>query len=94
VGIAALYRREEDAQAGELLQVWVSPEYRGARLAWDLMDAIFQWAGENHFHSIIAGVTKANARAVSFYTRYGFSMLEETSTGCYLIKEVQRSMPS
>ena len=94
VGIAALYRREEDLEAGELLQVWVSPEYRGTRLAWDLMDVIFQWAGENHFHSVIAGVTKANARAVRFYTRYGFSMLEETPTGCYLVKEVQRQAPS
>ena len=94
VGMAALYRREEEVEAGELLQVWVSPEYRGTRLAWDLMDVIFQWAGENHFGSVIAGVTKANARAVRFYTRYGFSILEETSTGCYLVKEVQRSMPS
>jgi RimJ/RimL family protein N-acetyltransferase len=94
VGMAALYRREENVEAGELLQVWVSPEYRGTRLAWDLMDVIFQWAGENHFHSVIAGVTKANARAVRFYTRYGFSMLEETSTGCYLVKEVQRKVPS
>lgn len=89
IGMAALYRREDRVDAGELLQVWVSPEYRGTGVVWDLMDAIFKWASENNFHKIIAGVTKGNARALTFYTRYGFSMMEESSEGVYLVKEVK-----
>ena len=88
IGMAALYRREDKAEEGELLQVWVSADYRGTRLAWDLMDACFQWAGENKFRVIIAGMTKGNARALKFYIKYGFSMMEETSTGVYVVKEV------
>lgn len=88
IGMAALYRREDRVDAGELLQVWVSPEYRGTGVVWDLMDAIFKWASENNFHRIIAGVTKGNARALTFYTRYGYSMMEESSEGVYLVKDV------
>ena len=93
IGMAALYRRDDKAYVGELLQVWVSPEYRGTSVVWDLMDVIFKWAGENNFRSIIAGVTKVNARALKFYTKYGFSIIDESSTndsdGVYLVKEVK-----
>ena len=89
IGMAALYRREEQAQAGELLQVWVSADYRGTTVAWDLMDSIFQWASENDFRKIIAGVTKENTRALKFYVKYGFSMMEETAGGVYLVKEIE-----
>ena len=92
VGMAALYRDEAEVDAGELLQVWVSPEYRGTRVIWDLMDEIFKWASENGFHKVIAGVTKGNARALRFYINYGFSMTNELTTndgGLYLVKEVK-----
>jgi RimJ/RimL family protein N-acetyltransferase len=88
IGMTALYRSEDNVDVGELLQVWVSPEHRGTRLAWDLIDAIFEWARENSFRKIIAGVTKGNGRALKFYIKYGFSIMEETSTGVYLVKEV------
>lgn len=88
IGMAALYRRAGQVDEGELLQVWVSPDYRGTRLASDLMDACFRWAEENNFRTVIAGITKGNARALKFYIHYGFSMLEETSTGVYLVKAV------
>lgn len=93
VGIAALYRLEGQAGVGEMLQVWVTPEYRGSRVAWDLMDVVFKWAGENNFRRIIAGVTKVNVRALKFYTKYGFSVMDESlsndSDGLSLAKEVQ-----
>jgi ribosomal protein S18 acetylase RimI-like enzyme len=77
IGIAALYRLESQADAGEVLQVWVSPEFRGTRVAWDLMDAVFKWASENNFRRISAGVTKVNPRALKFYRNYGFSVIDE-----------------
>ena len=93
VGMAALYRDEDKVDAGELLQVWVSPEYRGTRVIWDLLDEIFKWASENRFHKVIAGVTNGNARALKFYINYGFSITDELTTndggGLYLVKEVK-----
>ena len=88
IGMAALYRDEEKLDVGELLQVWVSSDYRGTRVIWDLMDEIFRWAKENGFYRMIAGVTKGNARAQKFYIKYGFAVLEESSKGVYLVKEV------
>ena len=88
IGMTALYRREDTVDTGELLQVWVSPEHRGTKVAWDLMDAIFKWARENNFRRIIAGVTKGNDRALRFYIKYGFTLHEESAEGVYLVKEV------
>jgi len=91
IGMMALYREEDQVEVGELLQVWVSPEYRGTRVIWDLMDEIFKWARENGFHRIIAGVTKGNDRAAKFYMNYGFSITDERSPnagGVYLVKAV------
>ena len=93
IGMAALYRREDQVDAGELLQVWISPEYRGTSVAWDLMDVIFKWAREYNFRQVLAGVTKVNARALKFYTKYGFSILDESSVndpaGVYLVMDVK-----
>jgi RimJ/RimL family protein N-acetyltransferase len=93
VGITALYRLEGQADAGEVLQVWVAPEFRGKRVAWDLMDVVFRWAGENNFRRIIARVTKENPRALRFYSKYGFSVMDEASSEdsniISLMKEVQ-----
>jgi ribosomal protein S18 acetylase RimI-like enzyme len=93
IGIAALYRLEGRADTGEVLQVWVAPEHRGTSVAWDLMDTIFEWAGENNFHTIIATVTDGNVRAVKFYIKYGFSIISEASLpdsdSVFLAKEVK-----
>jgi len=89
IAMMALYRREDQADVGELLQVWVSPQHRGTGVAWDLIDVIFEWADENNFHEIIAGVAKESVRALKFYIKYGFSIIEETSIGVYLVKEVK-----
>ena len=94
IGIAALYRLEDQADAGEVLQVWVAPEFRETGVAWDLMDLVFKWAGENNFRRIIAGVTKVNPRALKFYSKYGFSVMDEPVSNlpdCLsLVKEVGR----
>jgi len=93
IGIAALYRLEDQADVGEVLQVWVRPEYRGKNVARELMDTIFQWARENEFRRVIAGVTDGNARAKMFYANYGFSVREEPSSSdshaVYFVKEVK-----
>jgi len=93
IGIAALFRVKSQTDLGELMQVWVSPDYRGTNVAWDLMNVIFKWAEENNFRRIIAGVTKVNSRALSFYIKYGFSIMDESAqhdpNSVYLEKEVK-----
>jgi RimJ/RimL family protein N-acetyltransferase len=93
IGMAAIVRLPEQTEVGELLQVWVGSEYRGTSAAWGLLDTIFKWAEENNFQRIIAGVTQGNARALKFYTNYGFSISNELSKdnkgGVYLVKEVK-----
>jgi GNAT superfamily N-acetyltransferase len=93
IGMAGIFRSQGQIDMAELMQVWVDPGYRGSMVAWDLMDAIFGWAKENDFRRIIAGVTKVNPRALTFYTRYGFSRMAESAQSdpdcVYLIKEVE-----
>lgn len=94
VGIMALYQLEDQADVGELLQVWVAPEHRCTGLARDLMDAVFAWAGTNNFLRILAGVTSSNVGAVKFYTKYGFSIIDGSSSpdseGVRLVKDVKK----
>lgn len=92
VGIAALYRVENQINVGAMLQVWVAPEHRGTGVARDLIDAIFEWAGENNFRMILSRIRDGNIRAQKFYTKYGFSNSDEFSSsdfdGVCLVKEV------
>jgi ribosomal protein S18 acetylase RimI-like enzyme len=93
IGIAALYRKGEGTDAGELLQVWVSPECRSQGVAIDLMNAVFQWAGENGFQTVVATVAKGNVQALKFYRKYGFkpenrAPLDGPDDPVVLVKEV------
>lgn len=74
IGITAIYRDNERVAVGELLQVWIAPEYRGTGVARDLMSAVFWWAGENNFREIIATVASGNASAQRFYEKSGFTL--------------------
>jgi len=79
IGTAALYRIGEGNDVGELLQVWVSPEYRGKRVARALMNAVFQWASANGYRAVVATIAKGNTRALRFYQKYGFRPEGEAS---------------
>ena len=79
IGISALYRDGKGTGTGEMLQVWVSPEYRGRGVAIEIMDAVFQWAAENGLKTVIALVAKDNARALSFYRKAGFQLANDFS---------------
>jgi GNAT superfamily N-acetyltransferase len=74
-----LYRDKERIEVGELLQMWVCPECRSKGVAIEMMDAIFQWAGENGFRTVLASVKKGNERARRFYRKYGFKLADGAS---------------
>jgi RimJ/RimL family protein N-acetyltransferase len=91
IGIAALYRVVNNLDTGEVIQVWVSPVYRGTGAAEILMEAVFRWARENGFRRVLAGINQGNVRALRFYQRLGFSLVQETKedgTGSFLVKDV------
>ena len=79
VGIAAIYRDDENAQEGELLQVWVAPEFRGSRVARALLNTALRWSAENGFRRVWARVTPGNARALAFYKKCGFVAVDASA---------------
>ncbi len=100
IGIMALYRNEDGtgvrSKSGELLQVWVSPQYKGHGVAAAILEAVCVWAGRNDFDTIVAGVASGNTRALSFYKKHGFrqtsSVAPGESDGLLLVKEIEPSV--
>ena len=74
VGLAAIYRDENNLDVGELIQMWVAPVVRGASTATDLLHEVFRWAGSNGFSQVKAEVMRNNARALRFYEKFGFTV--------------------
>ncbi|MES2660487.1 MAG: GNAT family N-acetyltransferase [Verrucomicrobiota bacterium] len=95
VGLAALYRNGERPSEGELLQVWVSPAYRGGTVATELIDAVFHWAAANGFGMVRAEVTPDNVRALRFYEKCGFVRIEQDNgsaeSNCILTRNVRQN---
>ena len=93
IGITALYRIEGKTDVGEVIQVWVAPEYRGKGVAKELMDAIFEWANKNNFRIIKATIIGGNTRALKFYRKYGFVIEDKAklnnSDDVVLVREVK-----
>lgn len=79
IGIAALYRDKQKIDVGEVLQVWVSPEHRSTGVAIEMMATVCRWPVENGFRTILATITKGNVRALNFYRRYGFKVVDGES---------------
>jgi ribosomal protein S18 acetylase RimI-like enzyme len=78
VGIAAIYRDKAKKEEGEILQVWVAPDFRGSGVARELLDTALRWCAENGIRRVWATITRGNDRALKFYRKYGFAH----STGC------------
>jgi ribosomal protein S18 acetylase RimI-like enzyme len=73
IGIAALYRLGTGSDTGELMQMWIAPEYRSRGIAKRIMDVAFRWAGNNQFRAIVVKVERNNTRALRLYREYGFA---------------------
>jgi RimJ/RimL family protein N-acetyltransferase len=80
VGIAALYRNNQDTDSGEVIQFWVEPLHRGEQVAAKLIEKIFSWARKYEFEQLFAWVNKGNERAIQFYRKYGFELTNETKS--------------
>lgn len=80
VGLAAVYRDENDPAVGELIQMWVSPEVRGSSVGMDLLHEVFRWASANRLSLVKAEVMRSNARALRFYEKFGFLRSDDSDT--------------
>ncbi len=78
IGVGALYRDDQDQEAGELIQFWVDPSHRGGIVAGKLIAWILSWAKEHEFARLFAWVNTENARAIRFYRKHGFALTNET----------------
>jgi RimJ/RimL family protein N-acetyltransferase len=76
VGIAAIYRSPDPPDCGEITQVWISPENRGKTISIELLDEVVNWAKENLFTEVVAKVIQGNDRALRFYQKYGFTVMQ------------------
>ncbi|MGJ8678599.1 MAG: GNAT family N-acetyltransferase [Akkermansiaceae bacterium] len=72
VGLAAIYRDQNESDVGELIQMWIAPEKRNGSSARNLLGSIFHWAASNRFSRIKAEVMSKNHRALKFYKKCGF----------------------
>ncbi len=79
-GLAAIYRDAGDTAVGELIQMWIAPEHRGGPLASELLGALLDWAALQGFERIRAEVTPGNQRALRFYQKCGFRLMDTDST--------------
>ncbi len=92
-GLAAVYRLASPANVGELIQVWIPPEFRRKGVAIALLDYAVDWASRNKFRAVTAGIMAGNAGAMSFYQKYGFTpesgiVLNCPGDAAVLIKDV------
>jgi len=72
IGIAALYR-EDRADTGDIIMMWVSPQARGTDAAALLIKNLISWASEVGMSEVLLNVTDTNMRAIQFYMNCGFA---------------------
>ena len=66
------------------LHIDIEESYTGNHHGTKLMQTLLQYLKDNHIKGVMLGVDKANKRAVSFYSKMGFKVLEETEFGATL----------
>ncbi len=76
VGIIGAFRRD-DADAMNLVSMWVDPAHRGSGLADRLVAEVVEFAVAVAAIAVELWVTVGNDRALAFYERNGFVSLDE-----------------
>jgi RimJ/RimL family protein N-acetyltransferase len=77
IGLCALYKQKGKSDEGELVQVWINPNYRGKGISKELVDSALAWGRENGITKIVANVKYYNERAIGFFEKCGFNKRAE-----------------
>ena len=62
----------ELARTAALTALWVDPKFRGQGVGAALVDAVINWASDQHYEQVLLWVTEANKNAERLYERLGF----------------------
>ncbi|MCC5882191.1 MAG: GNAT family N-acetyltransferase [Halomonas sp.] len=76
LGIAAFYCNDVETLCGFLSLMWVSPEARGSGIASELLDGIIRIMEVRRFRYLKLEVLDDNHRAINFYRRQGFEVID------------------
>ncbi|HWM74940.1 MAG TPA: GNAT family N-acetyltransferase [Nocardioides sp.] len=77
VGLVGLGIHDQDPEIGEILGLWVAPEARRSRVAWDLLWAVAKQAYADGRRQLYFWVGSDNGPAVAFASTFGFRPTSE-----------------
>jgi ribosomal protein S18 acetylase RimI-like enzyme len=77
VGLCGVFLLEHDCTIARIVAMWVDPDFRGRRLAEQLLDAASAWSTGSGARDLVLDVTESNESARRLYARAGF---HETGT--------------
>ena len=93
IGISSLYKTSSSEGDIELMQVWVSPAYRGQGVAGQIFKALEMWAKEHGFVNLFLRSKSDNAIANAYYKKIGF-VIKDVSDGEYYMEKVIADLPA
>ena len=67
--------KEYEPATVEIKRMYVLPEYRGQRIAADILSALELWAAELHYKACILETGKKQPEAIRLYQRSGYSLI-------------------
>lgn len=83
VGLIAMYRNTEQ-RFGFLTNVSILPEYQSKGLAYTLLNSCKEYLRTYGIYTIKLEVYKTNTRAVNFYKKYGFTIVQTKGEILYM----------
>lgn len=76
LGFASFEHHYEDGNTTKIHKIYILPETQGKGIGKLLIDAIAQFAKENHSNTLLLNVNRFN-KALTFYQKLGFEIIEE-----------------
>jgi putative acetyltransferase len=62
-------------ETGEIKRMFVLPEYRGRKIASQILSELEKWANELEFKQVILETGKAQPEAIGLYTKSGYQII-------------------
>lgn len=82
------FRNDMSDKRAIMLSLAVDPEYQGKGIAKHLSDLFFNEAKNKGKNLVVLSVRNSNARAINFYFKTGWNILEKKGNALYMYKEL------
>jgi len=76
VGLVAVYFNDVEKYFGYITNVSVLKDYKGKRIAYELMNRCIEYAKQHNFDQIILEVSSDNYEAIQLYKKFNFAAFE------------------